>query len=135
MFTACKLYPAHATTNSAHGVTDIANIHGVLEAMQRIGMPLLVHGEVTSQEVDIFDREAFFIAQVLSKLTSDFPALKIVVEHITTTEAAAFVEASGPNVAATITPHHLAINRNAMFEGGIRPTCTACRSPSASRTA
>ena len=121
VFTACKLYPAHATTNSAHGVTDIANIHGVLEAMQRIGMPLLVHSEVTSQEVDIFDREAFFITQVLSKLTSDFPALKIVVEHITTTEAAAFVEASGPNVAATITPHHLAINRNAMFEGGIRP--------------
>lgn len=121
VFTACKLYPAHATTNSAHGVTDIANIHGVLEAMQRIGMPLLVHSEVTSQEVDIFDREAFFIAQVLSKLVSDFPALKIVVEHITTTEAAAFVEASGPNVAATITPHHLAINRNAMFEGGIRP--------------
>ena len=121
VFTACKLYPAHATTNSAHGVTDIRNIHRVLEAMQKIGMPLLAHCEVTSHQVDIFDREAFFITQVLSKLVSDFPALKIVVEHITTTEAAAFVEAAGPNVAATITPHHLAINRNAMFEGGIRP--------------
>lgn len=121
VFTACKLYPAHATTNSAHGVTDMRNIHGVLEAMQRIGMPLLVHGEVTDHQVDIFDREAFFIAQVMSKLASDFPALKLVFEHITTSEAAAFVEASGPNIAATITPHHLAINRSAMFEGGIRP--------------
>jgi dihydroorotase len=121
VFTACKLYPAHATTNSAHGVTDIRNIHPVLEAMQRIGMPLLVHGEVTDRHIDIFDREAVFIDRVLAKLIADFPALKIVFEHITTAEAVAFVEASGPNLAATITPHHLAINRNAMFDGGIRP--------------
>ena len=121
VFTACKLYPAHATTNSAAGVTDVRHIHSVLEAMERIGMPLLIHGEVTDHEVDIFDREAVFIDRVLRKLFVDFPALKVVFEHITTADAVAFVEASGPNVAATITPHHLAINRNAMFEGGIRP--------------
>jgi dihydroorotase len=121
VFTACKLYPAHATTNSAHGVTDIRNIHGVLETIQRIGMPLLVHGEVTDKSVDIFDREAVFIERVLSKLVVDFPALKVVFEHITTAQAVAFVQAGGPSLAATITPHHLAINRNAMFEGGIRP--------------
>jgi dihydroorotase len=121
VFTACKLYPAHATTNSAAGVTDIRHIHSVLEAMQKIGMPLLIHGEVTDHEVDIFDREAVFIDRVLQKLVADFPALKVVFEHITTADAVDFVEASGPNVAATITPHHLAINRNAMFEGGIRP--------------
>ncbi len=121
VFTACKLYPAHATTNSDHGVTDIGNILGVLEVMQRIGMPLLVHGEVTDRHVDIFDREAVFIDRVLAKLIADFPALKVVFEHITTAEAVAFVEAAGANLAATITPHHLAINRNAMFEGGIRP--------------
>lgn len=121
VFTASKLYPAHATTNSAHGVTDIRNIYGALETMQRIGMPLLVHGEVTDRHVDIFDREAVFIERILKKLISDFPALKIVFEHITTADAVAFVEAAGPNIAATITPHHLAINRNAMFEGGIRP--------------
>jgi dihydroorotase len=121
VFTACKLYPAHATTNSAAGVTDMRHIHSVLEAMERIGMPLLIHGEVTDHEVDIFDREAVFIDRVLRKLVADFPALKVVFEHITTADAVAFVEVSGPNVAATITPHHLAINRNAMFEGGIRP--------------
>ena len=121
VFTACKLYPAHATTNSAHGVTDIRNIYGVLEVMQRIGMPLLVHGEVTDRHVDIFDREAVFIERILKKLLADFPALKVVFEHITTADAVAFVEAGGPNLAATITPHHLAINRNAMFDGGIRP--------------
>jgi len=121
VFTACKLYPAHATTNSAHGVTDIRNIHAVLEAMQRIGMPLLIHGEVTDRHVDIFDREAVFIDRILGQLIADFPALKVVFEHITTADAVAFVEASGPNLAATITPHHLAINRNAMFEGGMRP--------------
>jgi dihydroorotase len=121
VFTACKLYPAHATTNSAAGVTDVRHIHGTLEVMQRIGMPLLIHGEVTDHEVDIFDREAVFIDRVLHKLVADFPALKVVFEHITTADAVDFVEASGPNVAATITPHHLAINRNAMFEGGIRP--------------
>ncbi|MFN6940516.1 MAG: amidohydrolase family protein, partial [Parvibaculum sp.] len=120
VFTACKLYPAHATTNSAHGVTDIRNIYGVLEVMQRIGMPLLVHGEVTDRHVDIFDREAVFIERILKKLLAAFPALKVVFEHITTADAVAFVEAGGPNLAATITPHHLAINRNAMFDGGIR---------------
>ena len=121
VFTACKLYPANATTNSSHGVTDIKNIYPVLEAMQRIGMPLLVHGEVTHQDVDIFDREAVFIDDVLGGVIKDFPELKVVFEHITTAEAAAFVTAAGPNVAATITPHHLEFNRNAIFQGGIRP--------------
>jgi dihydroorotase len=121
VFTACKLYPAHATTNSDHGVTDIRMIYPVLDVMQKIGMPLLLHGEVTDRHVDIFDREAVFIERILGQLILDFPALKVVFEHITTADAVAFVEASGPNVAATITPHHLTINRNAMFEGGIRP--------------
>ena len=121
VFTAAKLYPAHATTNSAHGVTDVAHIRPALEAMQRIGMPLLVHGEVTDAHVDIFDREAVFIDTVLAGLVRDYPALKIVFEHITTAEAVAFVEAAPATVAATITPHHLALDRNAMFEGGIRP--------------
>ncbi len=121
VFTACKLYPAHATTNSSHGVTDIKNIHGALETMQRIGMPLLLHGEVTEKHVDIFDREAVFIERILSKLVRDFPALKIVLEHITTEEAANFVAQGPATLAATITPHHLDYNRNAMFEGGIRP--------------
>lgn len=121
VFTACKLYPAHATTNSSHGVTDIKNIRGALETMQRIGMPLLLHGEVTEKNVDIFDREAVFIDRILSKLVRDFPALKIVLEHITTEEAASFVSEGPATLAATITPHHLDYNRNAMFEGGIRP--------------
>ncbi len=121
VFTAAKLYPAHATTNSAHGVTDIARIARALEAMQKIGMPLLVHGEVTDRAVDIFDREEVFIERVLVKLLRDFPALKIVFEHITTLEAAEFVSAGPATLAATITPHHLEINRNAIFEGGIRP--------------
>lgn len=121
MFAACKLYPAHATTNARHGVTDVRKIYPVLEVMQRIGAPLLVHGAVTDAHVDIFDREAAFIERILSKVIADFPALKVVFEHITTAEAAAFVEAGGPHLAATITPHHLAINRNAMFAGGIRP--------------
>lgn len=121
IFTAAKLYPAHATTNSAHGVTDIANIYGVLERMQTIGMPLLIHGEVTDHEVDIFDREAVFIERTLNKVVRDFPELRIVFEHITTAEAVDFVTASGPNIGATITPQHLHINRNAMFAGGIRP--------------
>lgn len=120
-FTACKLYPAHATTNSQHGVTDIRNIYTVLETMQRIGMPLLLHGEVTDKHVDVFDREAVFIERTLSRLVVDFPALKIVFEHITTADAVAFVEGASPNVAATITPHHLEYNRNAMFDGGMRP--------------
>lgn len=118
---AAKLYPAHATTNSAYGVTDIANIRPALAAMERIGMPLLVHGEVTDPEVDVFDREAVFIDRVLAGLIRDFPALKVVFEHITTAEAVAFVEAAAPNVAATVTPHHLIINRNALFAGGLRP--------------
>lgn len=121
IFTAAKLYPANATTNSAHGVTNVKHIYSALEAMQDIGMPLLIHGEVTDNHVDIFDREAVFIEQVLKGLVKDFPALKIVFEHITTKDAAEFVAASGPNIAATITPHHLDINRNAMFNGGIRP--------------
>jgi dihydroorotase len=118
---ACKLYPAHATTNAAHGVTDIKKIYPILRAMERIGMPLLVHGEVTDRQIDIFDREAVFIDRIMSALLRDFPGLKIVFEHITTKDAVDFVEAQGPNVAATITPHHLMINRNAMFEGGMRP--------------
>lgn len=121
VFTAAKLYPAHATTNSAHGVTDIGKIGRALEAMQKVGMPLLVHGEVTDRAVDIFDREEVFIERVLVKLMRDFPALKIVFEHITTLEAAEFVSAGPATIAATITPHHLEINRNAIFEGGIRP--------------
>ena len=121
VFTACKLYPAHATTNSAHGVTDIRNITPALERMQAIGMPLLVHGEVTDPEVDIFDREAVFIERVLEPLIRNLPALRVVLEHITTAEAAAFVEVAGPNVAATVTPQHLLINRNALFAGGLRP--------------
>ncbi|HEY1146398.1 MAG TPA: dihydroorotase, partial [Allosphingosinicella sp.] len=121
VFTACKLYPANATTNSAFGVTDIKAIYPVLETMQRIGMPLLVHGEVTDAEVDVFDREKVFIDRVLTGLTRDFPALKIVFEHITTAEAVDFVSASGPHVGATITPQHLIINRNALFAGGLRP--------------
>ena len=121
VFTACKLYPANATTNSSHGVTDVKNIYGTLDAMQKIGMPLLLHGEVTHSHVDIFDREAQFIEEVLKGVIADFPALKIVLEHITTKDAADFVTEAGPNIAATITPHHLEFNRNAIFEGGIRP--------------
>lgn len=121
VFTAAKLYPANATTNSSHGVTNIKALYPILEIMQQIGMPLLVHGEVTDRSVDIFDREAVFIERVLSPLLGDFPALKTVFEHITTAEAVDFVSGAGANVAATITPHHLALNRNAMFDGGIRP--------------
>ena len=121
VWVAAKLYPANATTNSALGVTDVRNIHPALERMQAIGMPLLVHGEVTDPQVDVFDREAVFIERVLEPLTRDFPGLKIVLEHITTAEAADFVLATGPNVAATVTPHHLLINRNALFAGGLRP--------------
>jgi dihydroorotase len=121
VFTAAKLYPANATTNSAHGVTDIRKIYRVLDVMQRLGMPLLVHGEVTDSHVDIFDREAVFIERVMIPLLADLPELKVVFEHITTSEAADFVTAGGPHLAATITPHHLAFNRNAIFQGGIRP--------------
>lgn len=121
VFTACKLYPAHATTGSAHGVTDVANIMGVLERMATIGMPLLVHGEVTDADVDIFDREAVFIERTLEPLVARLPELRIVFEHITTRQAVAFVEDAGANMGATITPQHLHINRNAMLVGGIRP--------------
>ncbi|HEV7233889.1 MAG TPA: dihydroorotase [Sphingorhabdus sp.] len=120
-FTAAKLYPAHATTGSAHGVTDITNIMPALEKMAAIGMPLLIHGEVTDTHVDIFDREKVFIERTLSGLVRDLPELRIVFEHITTADAVAFVDSSGPNIGATITPQHLHINRNAMFAGGIRP--------------
>ncbi|MES2119833.1 MAG: dihydroorotase [Pseudomonadota bacterium] len=118
---AAKLYPAGATTNSASGVTDIRNIYPALEAMQRVGMVLCVHGEVTDRDVDIFDREAVFIQRVLKGLMADFPSLKIVLEHITTADAADFVMQCSPMLAATVTPHHLVINRNAMFAGGLRP--------------
>lgn len=118
---AAKLYPAGATTNSASGVTDIRNIYPALERMQKIGMVLCVHGEVTDPEVDIFDREAVFIERVLGPLRSDMPELKIVFEHITTADAAQYVRDAGPEIAATITPQHLIINRNAIFAGGLRP--------------
>ena len=118
---AAKLYPANATTNSARGVTDMRNIRSALERMQAIGMPLLVHGEVTDPDIDVFDREAVFIKRVLEPLARDLPELKIVLEHVTTAEAVDFVGDAGPNIAATITPHHLAINRNALFAGGLRP--------------
>jgi dihydroorotase len=118
---ACKLYPAGATTNSDAGVTDIRKIYPVLEAMQREGLLLLVHGEVTSPDIDLFDREAVFIDQQLEPLRRDFPALKIVMEHITTQEAAHYVAQADGHLAATITAHHLLYNRNAIFTGGIRP--------------
>ena len=119
VWVAAKLYPAGATTNSASGVTDIRNIYPVLARMEKIGMVLCVHGEVTDAGVDVFDREGVFIDRVLSRLVSDFPELKIVLEHITTSDAVDFV--SSGRVAATITPQHLIISRNAMFAGGIRP--------------
>jgi dihydroorotase len=121
VWVAAKLYPANATTNSAHGVTDIRKLWPALERMQAIGMPLLVHGEVTDPDIDIFDREAVFIDRVLGGLVRDFPALRIVLEHITTAEAAQFVADAPATVAATITPQHLHLNRNALFAGGLRP--------------
>ncbi|VVE45738.1 dihydroorotase [Pandoraea sputorum] len=116
-----KLYPAGATTNSDAGVTDLAKCRGALEAMQDVGMPLLVHGEVTSSDIDIFDREKVFIDKVMSPLRRDFPGLKVVFEHITTQDAAEYVASAEGPIAATITPHHLLYNRNAIFTGGIRP--------------
>ena len=118
---ALKLYPAGATTNSDAGVTDVRKTAKTLEAMQRAGLLLLVHGEVTDPEIDLFDREAVFIDRVLSPLRRDFPELKIVFEHITTKEAAQYVQDAGTHLAATITAHHLLYNRNAIFQGGIRP--------------
>lgn len=118
---AFKLYPAGATTNSDAGVTDIRKTHKALQAMQRAGVKLLVHGEVTDPAVDLFDREAVFIERVLQPLRKDFPALRIVFEHITTREAAQYVQEADAQLAATITAHHLLYNRNAIFQGGIRP--------------
>jgi dihydroorotase len=121
VFAAAKLYPAHATTHSAAGVTDTAKIARVLERMEKIAMPLLLHGEVTDAEVDVYDREAVFLERVLAPAMRRFPGLKMVLEHATTREAVAFVLAAGPTLAATITAHHLVINRNALFAGGLRP--------------
>lgn len=121
VWVAAKLYPAHATTNSAHGVTSIDRIAKGLEAMEKAGMPLLVHGEVTDPEVDIFDREAVFLDRVMLPLLKRHPGLKVVLEHITTREGVAFVQANPARMGGTITPHHLSYNRNAIFKGGIRP--------------
>ncbi|WOX06170.1 dihydroorotase [Microbulbifer pacificus] len=118
---AAKLYPAGATTNSDSGVTDITNIYPALEAMQSCGMKLLLHGEVTTSDIDIFDRERVFIENILGRVVEDFPSLKIVLEHITTAHAAEFVANARTGVAATITAHHLLYNRNHMLVGGIRP--------------
>ncbi len=121
VWVAAKLYPAHATTNSAHGVTSMDRVAKGLEAMEKAGMPLLVHGEVTDPDVDLFDREAVFLDKVLFPLLKRHPGLKIVLEHITTREGVAFVEAHPDRMGGTITPHHLSYNRNAIFKGGIRP--------------
>lgn len=121
VWVAAKLYPAGATTNSASGVTDIRNIYPALERMQQIGMAFCIHGEVTDPDIDVFDREAVFIDRILSPLIRDFPALKMVLEHITTKQAAQFVTGGPANLAATITPQHLHLNRNALFRGGLRP--------------
>jgi len=116
-----KYYPAGATTNSDAGVTDPARAHTAIAAMEKCGLPLLVHGEVTDPDVDIFDRERIFIDRELARLVRDFPALKIVLEHVTTTEAVEFIDAAPANVGATITPQHLSWSRNALLVGGIRP--------------
>lgn len=116
-----KYYPAGATTNSAAGVTDIERCYPTLEMMEQVGMPLLVHGEVTDSEVDVFDKEKVFLERVLIPITQHFPELRIVFEHITTREAVEFVRGASGNIAATITVHHLLLNRNALFQGGIRP--------------
>ena len=121
VWAACKLYPAHATTNSAAAVSSIEAITPVIATMESIGMPLLIHGEVTDAEIDIFDREAVFIERHLAPLLARHPGLKVVLEHITTLDAVEFVSSGPENLAATITPHHLHINRNAMFAGGLRP--------------
>lgn len=121
VFTAAKLYPANATTNSAHGVSDVAAIHPVLERMEAEGIVLCIHGEVTDHDIDVFDREAEFIERHMRGIVSKFPNLKVVFEHITTADAVDFVNAAGANIAATITPQHLHINRNAMLVGGMQP--------------
>lgn len=116
-----KFYPAGATTNSARGVAELATLHPVLEALERLGLPLLVHGEATSPDCDVFDRERVFLENTLRPLVADFPGLRVVFEHITTAEAVAFVGEMPARVAATITPQHLLLNRNAIFEGGLQP--------------
>jgi dihydroorotase len=121
VFAAAKLYPANATTNSAHGVSDVEAIHPVLERMEAEGIVLCIHGEVTDHDIDVFDREAEFIERHMRGIVAKFPKLKVVFEHITTADAVEFVKAAGDNVAATITPQHLHINRNAMLVGGIQP--------------
>ena len=121
VWVAAKLYPAGATTNSASGVTDVRNIYPALEQMQDIGMVFCIHGEVTDPDVDVFDREAVFIDRILAPLLRDFPGLKMVLEHITTRQAAEFVAEAPANIAATITPQHVHLNRNALFQGGLRP--------------
>ncbi|MEL6529049.1 MAG: dihydroorotase [Pseudomonadota bacterium] len=121
VFTAAKLYPANATTNSAQGVSDVEKIYPVLERMEAEGIVLCIHGEVTDADIDVFDREAEFIERHLNAIVSNFPKLKVVFEHITTLDAVEFVRSAGENVAATITPQHLHINRNAMLVGGIQP--------------
>lgn len=121
VFTAAKLYPAGATTNSDNGVTDVRKLDPVLARMEAEGIVLCVHGEVTDNDIDVFDREAEFIERHLRRITTEFPKLKVVFEHITTSDAVDFVLGSGPNVGATITPQHLHINRNAMLVGGIQP--------------
>ena len=121
VLTAVKLYPAHATTNSSAGVTDFGHVRGVLARMEKIGMPLLIHGEHVAPDVDIFDREEVFVEQRLAPLLRDFPGLKVVLEHLSTEVAVAFVRAHAPQLAGTITPHHLAENRNAWLGHGLRP--------------
>lgn len=121
VWVAAKLYPAHATTNSAHGVSDVRKLRPCLERMERIGMPLLVHGEVTDPGIDIFDREAVFLERVLGPLLADHQGLRLVLEHVTTAEGVAFVEGHAGRVGGTLTVQHLMLNRNAMLVGGIRP--------------
>lgn len=121
VYSAVKYYPSGATTNSHFGVSDIKSAYPVLEAMQKIGMPLLVHGEIVDDSIDVFDKEAVFIDKIMTQIVNDFPELRIVFEHITTQEAVDFVREQSENIAATITPQHLMLNRNAMFNKGIRP--------------
>lgn len=121
IFTAAKLYPQGATTNSDSGVSDVKAIYHILEAMEKMDLPLLIHGEVVDSDIDIFDREAVFLERTLAPLLKDFPGLRVVLEHITTAAAAQFVADGPANLGATITAHHLAVNRNAMLAGGIRP--------------
>jgi dihydroorotase len=121
IFTAAKLYPAHATTNSQHGVTSIERIYPVLEAMAEAGMPLLTHGELTRSDVDVFDREKGFLEEVLAPTLARIPMLRVVMEHVTTADGVEFVRAHQDRMGATLTPQHLLFNRNALFQGGLRP--------------